>query len=98
MIEEGKISAERVPQDAELPKPKRPKMTLVEQGAFISAMLRRCTMSGPELRGQFAGEALLTLTTDDMLRLETIEQTLAVFEQHGADQMVRDKIARRFRR
>lgn len=100
MSVEGQISAERTPPEevAERPKRQRPKMSLEEQAAFLSAILRRCEMSGPELRGTYAGEALLTLTTDDMLRLETIQQTLAVFELHGADQMVKDKIARRFRK
>ncbi len=98
MTEELKTSAVRSPAEAEKPKRQRPKMTLTEQSVFLSNILGRCQMHGPELRGQFAGEAMLTLTTDDMLCLETIQQTIAVFELHGADQMVRDKIARRVRK
>lgn len=76
------------------PKP-RPKMTLDEQACFLASLLERCKMHGPELRGDFAGVAMLTLDTDDMLRLETVWQTLRVFDLHRADQMVRDKIMRR---
>lgn len=85
--------------DAPKPPPKqRPKMTLDEQAIFLGQLLERCKMHGPELRGTFAGVATLTLDTDDMLRIETVWQTLRVFELHRADQMVRDKIARRFRK
>lgn len=82
----------------ERPKQPRPKMSLAEQSGFLLAILRRCQMHHKDMRGVYAGEAFITLTTDDMLRLETIQQTMALFDLHGADQMVRDKIARRFRK
>lgn len=76
----------------------RPKMSLEQQSDFLSDLLTRCKMAGPELRGHFAGEALLTLTTDDMLRLETIQQTLFIFDQNDAAQLVKDEIWRKRQR
>lgn len=82
--------------DAEAPEPierqKRPKMTLEEQSAYLTNLLRRCEMHSPGRAVEFAGTALLTLTTEDMLRLETIQQTLAIFEVNKADDLVRQKI------
>jgi hypothetical protein len=73
----------------------RRKMTLEQQSIFLSQLLRRCQMQGPEMRGIFAGEAFITLTRDDMSAIDAIQQTIALFEMHGADRMVRDKIMRR---
>jgi hypothetical protein len=80
------------------PQKPRPKMTLDEQATFLSRLLERCKMHGPELRGLFAGEATLTLSTDDMLRLETIQQTLAIFDAEGAAELVRREIWRKRQR
>ena len=96
---------EDVPQDTEgaaktaprAPAPPRPKLTLEEQAIFIGWLLDRCRMLSPAQRGAFAGEALLTLTRDDMLKLQTIEQTLRVFDLHRADRMVKDAIDRKRR-
>ena len=79
------------------PQRQRPKMSLEEQSIFLSGILRRCVMHSGDMKGYFAGEALLTLTTDDMLKLETVQQTLAVFEIHRADELVRQKIYARRR-
>lgn len=95
--EEEGYAAARADGPRPLPQMTRPKMSLDEQATFLSAILRRCTMHGPELRGHFAGEATLTLTTDDMLRLETIQQTLAIFDTHNAGQLVKDAIGRKMR-
>ncbi len=97
MTEQPEVAAEREAPEKAPPK-QRPKMTLTEQAAFLSDILRRCTMHSGDMKGQFAGVASITLATDDMLRLETIQQTMALFEMHGADKMVRDKIVRRFRK
>lgn len=86
---------ERPPRPPQKP---RPKMSLGEQSVFLLDILERCKMLDKDQRGLFAGEALLALTHDDMLRLETVQQTIAIFEMHGADRMVRDKISRSFRR
>ena len=72
-------------------------MSLDEQSIFLSSIIRRCTMQSGDMKGYLAGEAFITLTTDDMLRLETVQQTLALFDLHGADEMVRNKIMRRRR-
>ena len=79
------------------PRPRR-KMTLESQNIYLQQLLGRCTMHSPAMRGQYAGEATLCLTQDDMAALEAIQQTIALFELHGADQMVRDKLSRRFRK
>lgn len=81
---------------------KRPKMTLGDQGMFIASLLRTCQLSSPDIEGNkpvmvYAKEAFIRLTEDDFLRLETVVQTLLLFELHGADQMVRDKIVREMR-
>lgn len=84
--------AQTAPKGTPLP---RRKMSLDEQSGFLSQLLRRCQMSSPEMRGVFAGEAFITLTRDDMAAIDAIQQTIALFELHGADRMVRDKIMRR---
>ena len=103
-MSEGEISAHRTPPKtakdedgqpvAPLPK-QRPKMTLDEQATFLSAILRRCVMHGPQHKGVYAGQATLALTEDDMLRLETIQQTLAIFDVEGAAELVRREIWRK---
>lgn len=79
------------------PQRQRPKMSLDEQSIFLSSIIRRCTMQSGDMKGYLAGEAFLTLTIDDMLKFETVQQTLALFDLHGADEMVRAKIMRRRR-
>jgi hypothetical protein len=75
----------------------RPKMTLEEQAVFISELLRRCRMHTGVNKDHFAGVATLTLTLQDMLRLETIQQTLAIFETHKAGDLVKREIGRKIR-
>jgi hypothetical protein len=82
---------------APLPKQPRPKMALDEQADFLAAILRRCKMHGRAMRDHFAGEATLTLTTDDMLRLEAIQQTMMIFHQHDAGRLVKQEIGRKMR-
>lgn len=76
----------------------RPKMTLEEQTIFLGLLLQRCVMHTGDMKGYFAGEAVLTLTQDDMLRLETIQQTLAIFDVEGAADLVRREIIRKRQR
>jgi hypothetical protein len=73
-------------------RPKRPKMALDEQAAYVLNLIRRCEMHSPDRAAVMAGAAVLTLTADDMLRLETIQQTLSIFEVNKADDLVRQKI------
>lgn len=73
----------------------RPKMTLEQQALFLSQIINRCVMHSGPMKGQLAGEAILTLTQDDMLRLETIQQTLAIFDAEGAAELVRREIWRK---
>ena len=96
----GEVAAEQSPAPApEKPKPRpRPKMTLNEQSVFLCRLLARCVMHSGDSKGGYAGEATLTLTTDDMLRLETIQQTIAVFDVEGAAELVRDAIWRKRQR
>lgn len=98
MTAEAKTEAERTPPETGLDEvgrvvapPQRPrqKMNLEQQADFLFDILERCKMLDPDLRGRFAGEAILTLTTDDMLRLETVQQTLAIFHQQGAADLVK---------
>lgn len=89
MTADAKTEAERTP-----PQQQRPKMGLDEQAAFLTEILRRCKLHSEDMRGRFAGEATLTLTTDDMLRLETIQQTLTIFDQHNAAKLVKEAIWR----
>lgn len=77
------------------PVKQRPKMTLDQQSIFLSRLLSRCVMHSGPTRGQFAGEAMLTLTEDDMLRLQTIQQTLAIFDAEGAAELVRKEMWRK---
>lgn len=73
-------------------RPKRPKMGLDEQSAYLMNILRRCEIHTPARAAVMAGSAILTLTADDMLRLETIQQTISIFEVNKADDLVRQKI------
>jgi phage FluMu protein gp41 len=75
----------------------RPKMTLEQQSAFLMNLLRRCTLHTGDMAGQFAGEAMVTLSEDDMLRLETIQQTIEIFDLHDAAKLVKDEIWRKKR-
>lgn len=104
MTAEAKTEQERTPPETGLdevgrvvspPQRPRPKMSLEQQSDFLFDFLQRCKMAVPDLRGRFAGEAMLTLTTDDMLRIEAIQQTLMIFHQHGAADLVRAAIWRK---
>lgn len=101
---EGQIETQRTAPETEQddegrrvlpPQRQRPKMTLDQQSEFLHGLLNRCKMADPELRGRFAGEALLTLTTDDMMRLEAIQQTLEIFHSNDAARLVKDAIWRK---
>jgi hypothetical protein len=76
------------------PQKPRPKMTLEEQAVFLAGIRHRCTMATGDSAGRFAGGTHLYLTEDDVLALETIEQSLTVLALHRADVLVRDKIGR----
>lgn len=73
----------------------RPKMTLEQQSIFLARLLSRCVMHTEGMRGLYAGQATLTLTEDDMLRLETIQQTLEIFDLNNAADLVRKEIWRK---
>lgn len=90
--------AEGLPLAAGREKPpvkQRPKMTLDEQSSFLFQLLRRCQCHGPELKGIYAGAAILTLSEDEMLKLETIQQTIEVFHMNNAAELVRQEIWRK---
>ena len=93
--EETAIDAEGKPVPP--PQKQRPKMSLDQQSDFLLDLLARCKMHGPELRGRFAGDAILTLSTDDMLRLETIQQTLFIFDQNEAAALVKQAMWRKMK-
>jgi hypothetical protein len=77
------------------PVKQRPKMALGDQAVFLGDLLRRCRMhSGPH-KGAYAGEASLCLSEDDMLRIETIQQTLLIFDMEGAAELVRKEMWRK---
>lgn len=80
------------------PQRQRPKMSLEAQSLLILDLLARCKLHTGDMRGRFAGAATLTLTEDDMLRLETIQQTLAIFDQNDAARLVKDEIWRKRRK
>lgn len=87
---------DKAPEAPEKPPVKqRPKMTLDQQALFLSDLLRRCVMHSGPRKGLFAGEATLTLSEDDMLRIETIQQTLAIFDAEGAAELVRKEMWRK---
>lgn len=101
MTDDAKITAERAAPEAAQdedgkptppPQKQRPKMALEQQSDFLLDLIDRCKMLDPDLRGRFAGEAILTLTTDDMLRLETIQQTLAIFDMNKAGDVMKQVI------
>lgn len=104
MTDAAKITAERTAPEAvededgkpaPPPQKQRPKMTLEQQSDFLLDLIDRCKMLDPDLRGRFAGEAILTMTTDDMLRLETIQQTLLIFHTNDAADLVKREIWRK---
>lgn len=92
-------AGEKAPEAADArvlpPQAKRPKMSLGQQSSFLLGILDRCTMHSGEMRGRFTGEATLSLTAEDMLRLETIQQTLAIFDMEGAAELVRKEMWRK---
>lgn len=77
------------------PQQKRPKMTLEEQSIFLSWLISRCVMRGGEHKGLLAGHTLLSLTKDEVLKLQTIQQTIAIFDMEGAAELVRREIWRK---
>lgn len=97
MIEGAKITAEKAPQEghpereqATGPRPlPRRKMSLISQASFLDRMLDRCKMHSGKERGEYAGEATLTLTIDDMAALSCISTTIGLFDYHGAADYVR---------
>lgn len=97
MIEGAKITAEKtpqeVPQEEEQAKGPRPlprrKMSLMSQAYFLDRMLDRCKMHSGKEKGEYAGEATLTLTIDDMAALLCISTTIGFFDYHGAGDYVR---------
>ncbi len=90
-----KVSAERG--EAAPVKP-RPKLTLLEQSAFLSGLLARCVMHTGPNKGVYAGDALLALTSDDMLKIEAIQQTIAFFDAHDVGRLGRQEMAKRYRK
>ena len=80
------------------PQRQRPKMALAEQNIFLLDLVQRCTMHSGDQAGRFAGVAILTLTQDDMLKLETVQQSIAVFDLYHADDLVRREASKRFRK
>lgn len=70
-------------------------MSLGEQYTFLGRLLDRCKMHTGDQMGYLAKEAMLTLDHDDMLNLETVQQTLAVFELYKADELVKREAYRR---
>ncbi len=74
--------------------PKR-KMSLLAQAAFLSRLEDRCKMHGPERRGEWAGEATLALTAEDMAALCCIRDTIQTFDFYGAADFVKSKAAKR---
>ncbi len=80
------------------PQRQRPKMTLAEQSGFLMALLRRCVVtSDPRLAHVFAKDAVVTLTQDDILKLEAIQQTIAFMDLHDVGRLVRDDLSRKAR-
>ena len=71
-------------------------MRLSEQAAVLNRLIRRTEMvSFDGEPGRTAEETWVRLTAEQVADLETIRQTLTVFEAWGADRYVRDRIARR---
>lgn len=85
-----KIEDDKPEAPVKKPAPQRPKMALTDQAAFMGRLCNKFRMRD----GCLAEETLHLVTQDDMLRLETVWQTLLFMELHGADRMVTDKIAR----
>lgn len=106
----AKITAERHPEDmagevmppeGDAPPPirhprdlPRRKMGLLEQEHFLRSIADRCKMHSPAMRGTFAGEAILTLTRDDMAALVCIADTLNLFNFYDAADHVRRQAQR----
>lgn len=82
---------------SEQPKQRR-KMSLMDQAAFIRGLADRCTMHGPEYRGEVAGFAVLAVTSDDYEALSVVGETLQFLDVHGAEQMIREKFFGKKRR
>lgn len=80
------------PDDSARAAPLRPKMKLSEQAIWMGNFCKRFRMAHPDQKGAIALEIMTRLTQDDMLILETVWQTLAVMDAHGADKMVVEKI------
>lgn len=94
--ERGEVDKPAVP--ALPPQRQRPKMTLGDQSSFLINLLRRCVMtSDPRIAGTFAKEAVVTLTQDDMLKLEAIQQTIAFMDLHDVGRLVREDMSRKAR-
>lgn len=72
------------------PQAQRPKMTISEQATFLGRFCRNFQTKD----GRLAEDVWLSISQEDMLRFETVWQTMMIMEMHGADQLIRDKIAR----
>lgn len=71
------------------------KLSLVDQGVFLNGLLDRCQMHNPERRGEYAAEATLTLTKEDMAGIEAIRRTIGLFAVYKADDYVRRRVAQK---
>lgn len=85
-----KIEDDKPEAPAKPPAPKRPKMSIPDQALFMGKLCNKFRMKD----GSLAAETLHHVSQEEMLILETIWQTLVVMEEHGADVLIRDKIAR----
>jgi len=72
------------------PQPQRIRMTLSEQATFLGLFVNRFRMRD----GSVCADLMTAVSQDDMMRFETIWQTMLIMELHGADGLIRDKIAR----
>lgn len=85
------------PQSAAEAKLKRRKMSIDEQAIFLHELKGRCVMMHPSTghRGTFATRAHITLTIEDVEKLDAIHQTLRFLDAHGVQSWIRGKLERR---
>lgn len=89
---ENEAVSPQVNVEANLP---RRKMTIDDQAVFLHQLKGRCVMLGPEHRGAFASETILTITKDDLAAIDAIHQTLRFLDAHGVQSWIRGKLERR---
>lgn len=95
MTEATNIPAEDAPpihKPRDLPKRK---MSMWQQAEFLRGLEARCKMHGPLDRDEWAGEATLALTRDDMAALCCVTDTLALFDFHDAGAYVKARVMRK---